>query len=249
MTGGFEIIPAIDLRGGRAVRLVQGDFARETVHAEDPVGAARGFKEAGARRIHLVDLDGARAGAPQHLEVVREIVGLGVEVQVGGGLRDLASLASVLDEIGARWAILGTAAVRDPELVASAARRWPGRILAGIDARAGRVAVEGWLETLEMTPEALARTLTERGIAGIVTTDIGRDGTGRGPNLEATLALARATPIPVYASGGVQGWDDLVTLRAASPPIAGVVVGRALYVGGVDLARALSELTQVTGVK
>ncbi len=236
----FTVVPAIDLRGGRAVRLVEGDFDRETVFSDDPVEVARRFVAAGARRLHLVDLDGARDGAPRHVDVVRAVAALGVPVQVGGGLRDMATLSACLDDAGAHWVILGTVALRDPDLVTAAAARWPGRVLVGVDARGGRVAISGWLETTDAAPADLARAMAARGVAGLVYTDIARDGTGRGPNVEATLEVARAAGVPVLASGGVHDLGHVTALAAHAPLIAGVVVGRALYDGSLDLHAALA---------
>jgi phosphoribosylformimino-5-aminoimidazole carboxamide ribotide isomerase len=238
----FEVIPAIDLRDGRCVRLTQGDYAQETVYGEDPAAQAAEFVGLGTRRLHVVDLDGARAGRPHNVAAVRAILraaGDAVPVQLGGGLRSLQAVEEALG-LGVERAILGTAALRDPHLVQEAARHWPGRIAVGIDARDGRVAVEGWLETSETGAVELARRFEGAGVAAIVYTNIARDGTSAGPDLEATVELAGAVSIPVIASGGVGSLADVErSVAYGRRGIAGVVVGRALYTGDVDLARAL----------
>ncbi len=236
----FSVIPAIDMRGGRCVRLVEGDFARETVFATEPARVAAEFVRAGAQRIHMVDLDGAKDGAPAHLALVRAAVDAGANVQVGGGIRDLATIATYVEEVGVRWVILGTAAVRRPDLVASAAKRYGDRVLVGIDARDGMVAVNGWLEVSQTRASDLARAVASAGAAGIIYTDIRRDGTGKGPNVAATTALAQACGIPVVASGGVSSMAHLTALAAVRPGLAGVVVGSALYKGQISLEEALA---------
>jgi phosphoribosylformimino-5-aminoimidazole carboxamide ribotide isomerase len=236
------VIPAIDLKDGRCVRLVEGRADTATVFGDDPVAWARRFAAEGARRLHVVDLDGAFAGGPRHAAVIAAMVqGVApVPVEVGGGLRDLAAVGDVL-ATGARWAILGTAAALEPDLLAAAGARWPGRILVGVDAVDGRVAVDGWTRVLDLTAGDLARRAGAAGAAGVVYTDVRRDGTGRGPNLEATAALAASAPLPVIASGGVAGVEDLVRLSAI-PGVVGAVVGRALYTGAVDLRAALAAV-------
>jgi phosphoribosylformimino-5-aminoimidazole carboxamide ribotide isomerase len=236
------VIPAIGLQGGRCVRLVEGRADSATVFGEDPVAMARQWAERGARRLHVVDLDGAFAGAPRHASALRAMVAAvpGVPVQVGGGLRDLPALEAVF-ETGARWAILGTAAALEPALLEAACAQWPGRILVGVDAVDGQVAVRGWLDVLPLGALELARRSAAAGAAGVVYTDIRRDGTGRGPNLETTAALAAASALPVIASGGIAGLDDLVRL-AAIPNVVGAIVGRALYTGAVDLRAAMAAV-------
>ena len=236
----FTVIPAIDMRGGKCVRLVEGDFERETIFADDPAEAAEAFVQAGAQRLHMVDLDGARHGEPRHLEAVKRVVSLGVPVQIGGGIRDLKTISTYLEDVGVQWVILGTAAVRTPDLVAAAAHRFGARILVGIDAREGRVAVSGWLETSHTDPHDLSRAMASAGAAGIIYTDIHRDGTGRGPNIAATSEIALACGLPVIASGGVASVDQLEALAASQPPLAGVIVGSALYKGHISLADALA---------
>ena len=236
----MEIIPAIDLLGGRCVRLSQGDYDRVSVYGDDPAAVAASFVAAGAPRVHVVDLDGARAGRPHNRDAVRAIVtaAKGVPVQLGGGMRSIDAIEEAL-ALGVERAILGTAALRDPALVREAARRHSGRIAVGIDARAGRVAVEGWLETSDAVALDVARCFEDAGVAALVYTEIARDGMGSGPDLDATAALARAVAIPVIASGGV-GSDEHVRRAAATPGIAGLIVGKALYEGKVALADALA---------
>jgi phosphoribosylformimino-5-aminoimidazole carboxamide ribotide isomerase len=236
------VIPAIDLQGGRCVRLVEGRADRATVFGEDPVAMARRWAAAGARRLHVVDLDGAFAGAPRHAAVLRTMVTAipTVPVQVGGGLRDLPTVEAAL-ATGARWAVLGTAAALEPALLEAACARWPGRILVGVDAVAGRVAVRGWTDVLPLGAHELTRRAAAAGAAAVIYTDVRRDGTGRGPNLEATAALAAVGAVPVIASGGIAGLDDLVRL-AAIPNVIGAIVGRALYTGAVDLQAAMAAV-------
>jgi phosphoribosylformimino-5-aminoimidazole carboxamide ribotide isomerase len=237
---GFELIPAIDLLGGRCVRLAQGDYARVSVYGDDPAALATAFAAAGAPRIHVVDLDGARDGRPHNRDAVRAIAAAAkdVPVELGGGMRSLDSIEAAL-ALGVERAILGTAALRDPPLVRDAARRHPGRIGVGIDARGGRVAVAGWLEQSDATARDVARCFEDAGVAALVYTEIARDGMGSGPDLEATAALAECVSIPVIASGGV-GALEHVRRAVATPGIAGLVVGRALYEGAIDLASALA---------
>jgi phosphoribosylformimino-5-aminoimidazole carboxamide ribotide isomerase len=234
------VYPAIDLRGGRCVRLVQGDYARETVYGDDPIAVARRWAAAGARWLHVVDLDGARAGAPMQAAIVGKIcAAVGIPVQVGGGLRDEAAVRTVLDA-GAARAIVGTIAVREPDRCAALCRAFPGRIVVGIDARDGLVRVTGWLEGSEVDAVTLARRVAAQGAAAVVYTDIARDGTGRGPDLEGTRAVARAAGVPVIASGGVGALADVRAVATlAADGVAGVIIGRALYTGAVALADAL----------
>jgi len=234
----FELIPAIDLLGGRCVRLTQGDYAAATEYDSDPAAVAARFGAHGIQRLHVVDLDGAKRGEPVNTEAVRGILGAtkGIPIELGGGIRTLAGVETWLG-LGVERAILGTAALREPALVREAARRFPGRIGVGIDARGGRVAVQGWLETSETDALTLARRFEDAGVAAIIYTDIARDGTGAGVNLAETTALARAISVPVIASGGVGSLDDVRAARASG--VAGVIVGRALYTGAVDLTAAL----------
>ncbi len=236
------LYPAIDLKDGCCVRLLRGDMAAATVFSDDPAAQARRFVEAGCRWLHLVDLNGAFAGRPVNAAAVSAIVRAAeVPVQLGGGIRDRATIERWLSE-GVARVILGTAAVRDPDLVHEAARAYPGRVAVGIDARAGRVAVSGWAEATEIGVEDLARRMADAGVAAIVYTDIDRDGALEGPNLAATAALARSVPVPVIASGGVSSLADLVALRECGAPLDGVISGRALYDGRIDLAEAVAVL-------
>ena len=239
----FEAIPAIDLRGGRCVRLVQGDFAAEKVYGDDPVAMARRWESEGATRLHVVDLDGAARGERSHGSVIAAICSaLRIPVQVGGGLRDGDAIARVL-EAGAERAILGTAAARDPAVLEDACARWPGRIAVGIDERDGKVAVEGWLEDAEITSARVAESAARAGAAAIVYTDIRRDGTGQGANLDATVAFAMATTVPVIVSGGVAPRADVRRARAPSDAganLSGVIIGRALYEGAFRLPVAVA---------
>jgi phosphoribosylformimino-5-aminoimidazole carboxamide ribotide isomerase len=237
----FELIPAIDLLGGRVVRLSRGDYGAATVYDPDPGAVARRFAEAGAPRIHMVDLDAARSGERGNEASIRAVVAAAgaVPVQLGGGIRDLDGVKSAI-ALGVDRVVIGTAALRDPELVREAAKLNPGRIVVGIDARDGRVAVEGWLETSETTALDMARRFEDAGVAAIVHTDIARDGMLTGPNLEATAQLAELVSIPVIVSGGVASLDDVKRAAAlASRGVAGVIAGRALYTGDLDLDRAL----------
>lgn len=237
----FELIPAIDLLRGRCVNLEQGEYDRVTVFGDDPLEVARGFLAHAVPRLHVVDLDGARAGKPCNTEGLRGILAAAgsVPVQLGGGLRRLDDVEACLG-LGVERAILGTIALRDPPLVREAARRFPGRVAVGIDGRDGRVAVEGWVETSELEVTELARRFEDAGVAALVYTDIRRDGTLAGPDLERTAALAGSVSIPVIASGGVGSERDVERVRAlAEQGVSGLIVGRALYTGAVDLARAL----------
>ena len=235
----MTIYPALDLRGGRCVRLWQGAFDRETVYGDDPVAVARGFTAAGARWLHVVDLDGARAGRPVQTALVRAIcAAVEVPVQVGGGLRDAAAVDAVLGA-GAARAVLGTVAVQDPDLAAAVCRAHPGRIAIGLDARDGRLRVAGWTEASALTAPDLAARFAALGAAALVYTDVGRDGTERGPDVDGTRAVAaRAGGVPVIASGGVGSLDHVRAVAALG--VDGLIVGRALYTGAVRLADALA---------
>jgi len=235
------VFPAIDLRGGRCVRLTEGDFDRETVYGDDPVAVARRWQDAGARWLHVVDLDGARAGRPVQRELVAAICGaVDVPVQVGGGMRDPAGVEAVLGA-GAARVVVGTMAVREPDTCAALCRAHPGRIVIGLDARDGRVRVGAWLESGGEDVLVVAPRVAAMGAAAIVYTDIGRDGTERGVDVEGTQAVARAAGAPVIASGGVGTLDDLRAIAALGPDgVDGVIVGRALYTGAVSLAAALA---------
>lgn len=236
------LIPSIDIRGGRVVRLLRGDYAKETVYADDPAEVAAAFAAAGAERIHVVDLDGAREGRPVNLEAIRRLAAAAApaKVEVGGGLRTAEAVAAVLDA-GACWAVVGTMAARDPDLVAALVRRFGPAVVAAVDAREGLVAIEGWTESTEQTPARLGRILRERGVEECLYTDILRDGTLSGPNVEGTRAFARETGLRVIASGGVGSLEDLRALRAAEEDgVFAAVVGRALYEGRFTLEEALA---------
>jgi len=239
------IIPAIDLKGGRCVRLRQGRMDDETVFSDDPPAVARGWREAGARRLHVVDLDGAVTGRPVNIGVIRAIAhdNPDLPVQIGGGIRDPETAAAYL-EAGMRWVILGTLAVSAPQSAADLCRDFPGQVIVGLDAREGRAAVDGWSTLSNRTVVELARYFGTAGAAAIVYTDIRRDGMLSGLNVEATAALARAAPIPVIASGGIRDLDDVRGICAvAADGILGAITGRALYEGTLELraAQALAD--------
>lgn len=235
------LFPAIDLKDGQCVRLKHGDMAEATVYNADPAAQARDFAAQGFGWIHVVDLNGAFAGRPVNGDAVAAILkAVDVPVQLGGGIRDHATIDHWL-AAGVRRVILGTVAVRDPDLVQAACRRHPGRIVVGIDARDGKVAVEGWAESSEMTAVDLARRFEDAGVAAIVFTDIGRDGVLKGLNLEATVALADATGIPVIASGGLASITDVeALLRPECAKLEGAITGRALYDGRLNPQAALA---------
>ncbi|MDD5099758.1 MAG: 1-(5-phosphoribosyl)-5-[(5-phosphoribosylamino)methylideneamino]imidazole-4-carboxamide isomerase [Syntrophales bacterium] len=236
------VIPAIDLRGGRCVRLRQGDLNRETVYADDPVATAAAWKRQGAERLHVVDLDGSFAGIPRHEAVIREMVAeTGLPIQVGGGIRNMKTVESYLGT-GVRWVILGTSALLDPSFAHEACRMFPNRVILGIDADGGRVAVRGWTERTEETAIALARRFMDDGPAALVYTDIARDGMETGVNVEATGELADAVGIPVIASGGVSGGNDIERLLPLEKRgVVGVIAGKALYTGALSLAEAIER--------
>ena len=231
------LYPAIDLKDGQCVRLLKGDMDKATVFGDDPAAQARAFEAAGCQWLHLVDLNGAFEGQPVNAAAVRAILAdTTVPAQLGGGIRDLATIEMWLTA-GIARVILGTVAVENPDLVRQAARAFPGQVAVGLDARNGFVATRGWAEETTMQVTDLARQFEDAGIAAIIYTDIDRDGAMQGPNIAATQALARATSIPVIASGGVSSMADLSTLQAT-----GVIAGRALYDGAIDLAAALALL-------
>ena len=223
------------------MRLRQGRADAETVFSDDPVAMARRWQDSRARRLHVVDLDGAFAGRPSQTELVRAMIAaVGIPVQVGGGLREIAHVETVL-EAGARWAIVGTRAALDPTFLGQVCERFGEQVIVGIDASDGRVAVDGWTRVLDLDAIALARDAAAAGAAAIIYTDIARDGTQNGPNLWSTEAVAKAAGIDVFASGGVGSLDDIRQL-ATVPDLAGVIVGRALYSGAVDLGAALAAV-------
>ena len=235
------VFPAIDLKGGQVVRLAEGDMARATVYGDDPADQARRFAEAGADHLHVVDLDGAFAGRAVNAGAVEAIIrAFPGKVQVGGGIRDRAAVDRWLG-LGVDRVVIGSAALDDPAFVREAARDLPGRIVVGVDARDGMVATHGWADVSDVAVAELARRFADAGVAALLFTDVGRDGLLKGCNVDATVALARETAIPVIASGGVAGIDDIVQLAAQTGAgIEGVITGRALYDGRLDLAEALA---------
>jgi phosphoribosylformimino-5-aminoimidazole carboxamide ribotide isomerase len=239
----MQIIPAIDLLDGHCVRLHQGDYGQVTRFSDDPVAQALAWQEQGATRLHLVDLDGARSGTPVNDAAVRAITAaLSIPVQLGGGVRTPERAEDLL-AFGLDRVILGTVALEQPELVDTLAERHPGRIVVGIDAKDGKVATRGWLEESQTEATALARRFIASGIAAIVSTDIATDGTLAGPNLEALRAMAMASTVPVIASGGIGQLEHLLSLLALEPlGVSGVIVGRALYDGRIDLREAIQAI-------
>jgi phosphoribosylformimino-5-aminoimidazole carboxamide ribotide isomerase len=232
------IYPAIDLLDGRCVRLRQGDYSRETVFSDDPAAVARRWVEQGADRLHIVDLDGAKAGQPVNGSVIRKIVeAAGVPCQLGGGIRTDADLAAVFDW-GVRWAVLGTRALQDPGWVRASAGRYPNRIVLGVDAKGGYVATDGWLAVSRVKAVDLAKQVSDAPLAAVVYTDIARDGMMSGPNFDALAEMQAAVPLPVIASGGVCTLDHVERLIAAGTP--GCIIGRALYEGAVSLSDVLA---------
>jgi phosphoribosylformimino-5-aminoimidazole carboxamide ribotide isomerase len=242
------LFPAIDLKDGACVRLRLGDMDQATVFNDDPGAQARSFEDQGFGWVHIVDLNGAFAGRPVNGDAVGAILGaVSIPVQLGGGIRDMATIEMWLAK-GVRRVILGTVAVRDPDLVRDACKAFPGRVAVGIDARGGRVAVEGWADTSDLEAAELAKRFEDCGVAAIIFTDIDRDGILKGLNLPATIALAEATSIPVIASGGLASMDDIEAL--CSPEAAkleGAITGRALYDGRIDPAEALAMLANRAG--
>jgi len=235
------LYPAIDLKDGQCVRLLRGEMDAATVFSDDPASQAAAFEAAGCEWIHLVDLNGAFAGRPVNAAAVEAIVArVTVPCQLGGGIRDMTTIETWLEK-GLARVILGTVAVENPDLVREAAKAFPGKIAVGIDARGGKVATKGWAEDTGVDATDLASSFEDAGVAAIIYTDIDRDGAMQGPNVAATEALARAVSIPVIASGGVSSLADLDALRATAA-VSGVISGRALYDGAIDLAEALALL-------
>ncbi len=234
------VIPAIDLKEGKCVRLEQGLMDKDTVFNDDPAAQALEWQRQGAELLHIVDLDGAFAGEPRNKAAIEAIIrAISIPAQLGGGIRDLATIEAYL-ALGLSRVIIGTAAQRNPELVREACARFPGRIVVGIDAKNGMVAVQGWAEVTGITAVELARAFEDCGVAAIIYTDISRDGMLQGPNLEATRALAEAVSIPVIASGGVSSLRDIANLMAIeSSGVSGVITGKAVYTGAIGLAEAI----------
>ncbi|MEN9214885.1 MAG: 1-(5-phosphoribosyl)-5-[(5-phosphoribosylamino)methylideneamino]imidazole-4-carboxamide isomerase [Gloeomargarita sp. DG_1_5_bins_55] len=239
----MDVIPAIDLLGGQCVRLTQGDYARSEIFSTDPLRMAQAWVNHGATRLHIVDLDGARTGVPAHRDVIRAIIErLGVLVQVGGGIREQATIAELL-ATGADRVIVGTVAVKQPDLLRQWCDEFPGQIWVSVDARGGQVAVEGWQKTTGIPMEALVADWVRWGVAGLIYTDIERDGTLTGPDLEGLRQLLGQVSVPVVASGGVGSMTDLLSLLALEPlGLAGVIIGKALYTGDIDLKHALQAV-------
>ena len=237
------LFPAIDLKNGQCVRLEQGDMARATVFNLDPVAQARSFAAQGFEYLHVVDLDGAFAGKPMNAQAVEAMLGaVTMPVQLGGGIRDLNTIEVWLAK-GVTRVIIGTAAVRDPELVKGAAKKFPGRIAVGLDARDGKVAVEGWAETSQVTALEIAQRFEDAGVAAIIYTDVARDGMLQGINWDATIALAEAISIPVVASGGLASIEDIRRLtEPRARKLEGAIAGRALYDGRLDPTEALKMI-------
>jgi phosphoribosylformimino-5-aminoimidazole carboxamide ribotide isomerase len=239
----LDLYPAIDLRGGRCVRLVEGDFARETVYSDDPVAVAQMFAHAGAQWVHIVDLDAARTGSPANRDTVtvvaETLASSGVRVQAGGGVRSVEHASALLD-CGVARVVIGTAAVEDPDLVSEVARRWPGGVAVALDHRDGRVRLRGWVQSGELTVQELAPRAVSAGAAAVIVTDISRDGSLAGPDVHGLADLV-ATGAPVIASGGVSSVEDLRAL-AQLDGLVGVIVGKALYEGRIELSEGLTVI-------
>jgi phosphoribosylformimino-5-aminoimidazole carboxamide ribotide isomerase len=245
------IIPAIDLKDGRCVRLKQGDMATATVFSDDPVAMARHWAAQGAKRLHIVDLNGAIAGRPKNEKVIRAMiaaVGEQVPIQLGGGIRDLDAIESYLDA-GVTYVVIGTAAVKNPGFLSDACYAFPGHVIAGLDARDGKVAVEGWSKLTGHDVVDLAKKYEDYGIEALIYTDIGRDGMMSGINIEATLRLAQATKTPIVASGGLTSLHDVEAICARLVPegVIGVIAGRALYEGKIELKNAQAAADKALG--
>ena len=238
----MQIWPAIDLRGGKCVRLRQGDYQQETVFAEDPAAVARQFADHGAKHLHIVDLEGAREGLPVNLPAVQDILEtVDIECELGGGIRDEQSICELLD-FGLNRLVIGTSAITDPDWFRSVCRQFPGRLVLGIDARDGFAATDGWLTTSAMSALDVARSFDDEPLAAIIYTDIATDGMLRGPNVEAMAHMQAAVKLPVIASGGIASLDDLRALKASGAPFDGAISGRALYEGRIDLGEAVRLL-------
>jgi phosphoribosylformimino-5-aminoimidazole carboxamide ribotide isomerase len=245
------IIPAIDLKDGRCVRLRQGDMKTATVFSEDPIAMARSWVEQGARRLHIVDLNGAVAGRPKNEKVIRDIivaVNGAIPIELGGGIRDLDTIESYLDA-GVTYVVIGTAAVKNPGFLSDACYAFPGHIIAGLDAKDGKVAVEGWSKMTGHDVIDLAKKFEDYGVEALVYTDIGRDGMMGGVNIEATLKLAQATKTPLIASGGLNSVKDVETIceQLASEGVIGAIAGRALYEGTLEFKQAQAAADRATG--
>ena len=233
------IIPAIDLKKGRCVRLRQGDMSQETRYSDDPGAMAQHWQTLGAQCLHIVDLDGAVEGAPKHRRQVESIAkNLTIPVQVGGGIRTLDTIRHYISE-GVNRVVLGTAALEDTDLILKACQEFPGKIMIGIDTRQGQVAVRGWMDVSPTSPEQLIQSFSQYPLGGVIFTDIGRDGMLTGPNLKALQAMASLSPFPLIASGGVTKVEDIHAIRGLGPNITGIIIGKALYEGTIDLPTAI----------
>ncbi|MEB3212638.1 MAG: 1-(5-phosphoribosyl)-5-[(5-phosphoribosylamino)methylideneamino]imidazole-4-carboxamide isomerase [Leptolyngbyaceae bacterium] len=239
----MDIIPAIDLLGGQCVRLYQGDYGQSQVFDANPVDVAKKWADQGASRLHLVDLDGAKSGSPVNQAIIADIINaIEIPVQVGGGLRDRQRVSDML-ALGVERVVIGTIAVENPTLATQLCQEFPEQIVVGIDARNGKVATRGWIETSSVDAVDLAKEVAVNGACAIIYTDIHRDGTLEGPNIEALRQIAEATPIPIIASGGVSSIRDLLRLLTLEPVgVRGAIVGRALYTGAIDLKRAIQSV-------
>jgi len=244
------IIPAIDLKDGRCVRLRQGDMATATVFSEDPVAMAKHWAAQGAKRLHVVDLNGAVAGKPKNEKVIRQIIAAAgeMEIELGGGIRDLDTIESYLDA-GVSFVVIGTAAVKNPGFLSDACYAFPGHIIAGLDAKEGKVAVEGWSKMTGHDVIDLAKKYEEYGVEALIYTDIGRDGMMNGVNIEATLKLAQAIKTPIIASGGLNGIPDVeaICVKLVPEGVIGAIAGRALYEGKLDLRKAQAAADKALG--
>jgi phosphoribosylformimino-5-aminoimidazole carboxamide ribotide isomerase len=236
------LIPAIDLKDGLCVRLAQGNFEQVTVYSRDPVEMAGKWHGKGAQRLHVIDLDGSKSGSPRNRQVIEEIVKqVDIPIELGGGIRDMATLDFYIG-IGVQWVVLGTSAIRDEAFVKTACRNHPGRIILGLDARNGRVAVDGWTSETSLTAIEVAHRYQDQGIAAIVYTDISRDGMETGVNIEATKDLASAIHIPVIASGGISDIEDIINVMGAEAfGVIGVIIGMALYSGRLSFEEAMAQ--------
>ncbi len=241
------VIPAIDIAQGKCVRLQQGDMSRQTVYADNPVTMARQWEAEGAQLLHVVDLDGALHGHPVNLASIAAIVqAVDIPVELGGGLRTVADVRRVL-ELGVHWAIMGTSALRQPEQLEAALAEFGERIIVGIDARDGRVAVSGWTETSDISAVELARQMQTLGVARLICTDIAKDGMMAGPNIHSLRTIAEAVDVPIIASGGISRLEDIFALKTLEPVgVIGVIIGRALYEGTIKLAEAIAAAQQAS---
>lgn len=237
------VIPAVDIKGGRCVRLFRGKMNAETVYGDDPVEMAEKWENAGAQMLHIVDLDGAVGGSPVNREIIARMTeALDIPCELGGGIRNMETIESYLG-LGLDRVVLGTAAVKQPDLIKEACKKFPGKIVVGIDAKDGRVAVEGWTETTDLEAVTMARQFEDMGVRAINYTDISRDGAMEGPNLEATSEMANAVEIPVIAAGGVSEMKDLINLSETG--VEGAIIGKAIYEGTIDLKEAIARLSRI----